>query len=1334
MNAWSAALLLWSLSAAAMAPPHYEEQVCGSLEMRNSASRLRSLQNCTVVDGHVQIVLLDATKADDFGTFPALREITQYLLVYRVSGLLSLGKLFPNLMLIRGSYHNSEFPGQTLMVHDNADLKEIGLYNLTNITQGSVIITKNPNLCHATTIDWGQITNGVSNDDNIISGNDVQDHCTGCSETGCAEGKCWSHKPQVHCQHGKLKDCHPLCAGGCYQPHSSKHCYVCAAYVHNGDCIRDCPPGLYGHIRTCLTEEQCRRYMLVDTEESTNSKTYIPLKGLCLAECPYGFEYYSDQFNKSNCRPCMRTAAGSCLRDCKAFRITEDMILGKSQTYRSYINCTTVDSLDIEIKYGTSEVVERRLEEIVGKVEVILAQLKITRSYSLNSLNFLRNLREIRGQTTGNNVSLVVHGNKNLKELWSWDQRFYKKNLTILNGSVSFHYNPKLCYNVIREFGDTVKLPAFTDIEVSSASNGDQYACYVTELKVDTVKINSQSIILRMHRVQDTDQLERFLVYFIEASKWNEREETNECEDNSWKIDDISSKRSYNETYIDHVITSLEPNTEYYYYVKTYTIASKTSKSSLFRNKTLPSKPSAPQNFTALTISSSQVELSWKPPSHPHGKLVKYTIKGFLLKDDRAILDQRDYCVNKTKGENDNKDSLYRPQTVNNKPPDVFEQPACQCESQKPVANYNNNNDVCSMFEHGLTTDINVLNGRKNLFETCSNFLNVFIDAKCFALQYMDETEFPNDANKNCKEEWSISNALRNETQKDNSLVHFAYDLDENVTSYQLDGLSHYSQYILSIMVCREIVDQERGETDESDSCSHETLLSFRTEKNIKADVIDDSSVQHAVSNRTVTISWREPQLVNSIVHSFLLEYTRINPADEQSATMTCITMKEFERGGKSYALRNLSPGDYQFKIRAQSLAGQGPATGYKQFVIEDESIFSMYVVLIVVIFLTLALAFVTFLLRTYFNQKLLQRNSLYNLANNPGYVGIYVEDEWELVRENVQIVKVLGRGTFGTVHEGILLPQNEPCAVKSVSKTNFLKYHAEFLNEASIMKKFSEAYHIVKLLGVVTKSYPPLLVMELMGRGDLKSVLVSSRDNGDPPPPSRYTTIRMAAQIADGMAFLEYNKFIHRDLAARNCMVATDLTVKIGDFGMSRQIFAGNYYRKGNKGEMPIRWMAPESMAEGLFTSQSDVWSYGVVLWEMLTLGEQPYKGKSNNDVMAYVLDGNMLDLPIFCPDVLAGIMKSCWSWTSVQRPRFLQIIETLDAFLDKDFKKVSFYHNRSADSSIAEYSIMSPTTTCEDNVDADSVHLDQGETGGVYSRFQVDQNNISNGHLSSI
>lgn len=183
-----------------------------------------------------------------------------------------------------------------------------------------------------------------------------------------------------------------------------------------------------------------------------------------------------------------------------------------------------------------------------------------------------------------------------------------------------------------------------------------------------------------------------------------------------------------------------------------------------------------------------------------------------------------------------------------------------------------------------------------------------------------------------------------------------------------------------------------------------------------------------------------------------------------------------------------------------------------------------------------------------------------------------------------------------------------------------------------------------------------------------------------------------MAAQIADGMAFLEYNKFIHRDLAARNCMVANDMTVKIGDFGMSRQIYTGDYYRKGNKGEMPIRWMAPESLGEGIFTSQSDVWSYGVVIWEMMTLGLQPYAGKSNNEVMAHVLDGYTLNLPVFCPDVLASIVRLCWKWTASQRPKFLKIVESLDAYLDDNFRWVQciigHYASSSSDTLFGWYS----------------------------------------------
>lgn len=818
---------------------------------------------------------------------------------------------------------------------------------------------------------------------------------------------------------------------------------------------------------------------------------FIPFEHICHEECPFGYEATAD---KKNCTLCRKTRAGHCHRSCNSFKITDEVLNMNSYEYRLHTNCTTIKSLEIEVKFTTSEDAERRLEEYIGKVEVISDQLKIIRSYSLKSLNFLRNLHEIRGENTVNKLALVVRSNMNLQKLWTTKTNEARP-VKILNGTVSFHDNPKLCVSEIYKFGNASALPGFSEIEVSNTSNGNHFACIVHTLHVDTVKIQSQSIVLRVHRPDENDLVDWFLVYVIEASKWNEslKMETFECDQSIWRINDVTIKDSswlmLSENEVYHVITNLEPNTEYMYYIKTYTIKSVTKMSKMFRSKTLPSKPSDPRNFVARLTSSSQVELKWKPPSHPHGKLVKYVIKGYRLKENDQDLNRRNYCKNNTflgDGVAYDSSSIRKTRSVNK----ICEK---QCEAQKVAVDY----DVCDPFQHGL--DLMPSKSPKKIFESCPMFLNTYINELCLDMQDDDDMYFPDIVNENCSLTWSINTLSNNWAYDgDSDVTNFLFELNETITSYNLTGLRHYSTYVVSLFACREVVKEEWTFNRSVDSCSRETMISFRTLKSDQADVIVEDSVRVDVNNNTVNISWAEPDLINSIIHSFRLEYKR---EEDENFVSECITMSEYKAAGRSYVMKSNTSGNYQYKIRAMSLAGDGPYTRLHRFTVPGTgSAENLQLVLMVLVCGCVLVVLTYVIIRTYFSRKLLQRNSAYSHC----YLDVNADDQWELARENVVVQKILGRGTFGTVHEGVLLPDNVPCAVKSVSKTNFLQYHAEFLNEAAIMKKFSEAYHIVKLLGVVTRSHPPLLVMELMDRGDLKSVLVKAKDSDDPPPPNR--------------------------------------------------------------------------------------------------------------------------------------------------------------------------------------------------------------------------------------
>ncbi|VVC27338.1 Hypothetical protein CINCED_3A021731 [Cinara cedri] len=229
-------------------------------------------------------------------------------------------------------------------------------------------------------------------------------------------------------------------------------------------------------------------------------------------------------------------------------------------------------------------------------------------------------------------------------------------------------------------------------------------------------------------------------------------------------------------------------------------------------------------------------------------------------------------------------------------------------------------------------------------------------------------------------------------------------------------------------------------------------------------------------------------------------------------------------------------------------------------------------------------------------------------------------------------------------------------------------------------MKDFC-ATHVVRLYGVVSQNDPVFILTEYMEQGDLKSFLrlhcLEHDDGFCFAAPTLTDILRMAIEIADGMAYLTFKKYVHRDLSASNCLVSANNVVKVGGFGLARDVYQTEYYKENSTGMMPIRWMAPESLHTGLFTCFSDVWSFGVVLWEIATLGTHPYTDENDKDVISYVTGGGIMEKPDGCPDMLYDFMKLCWCFKASDRPTFNELVRRLLPCARADFEQLSFYHN---------------------------------------------------------
>ncbi|XP_043762577.1 ephrin type-A receptor 5 isoform X5 [Cervus elaphus] len=458
------------------------------------------------------------------------------------------------------------------------------------------------------------------------------------------------------------------------------------------------------------------------------------------------------------------------------------------------------------------------------------------------------------------------------------------------------------------------------------------------------------------------------------------------------------------------------------------------------------------------------------------------------------------------------------------------------------------------------------------------------------------------------------------------------------------------------------------------------------------------------IAKNSISLSWQEPDRPNGIILEYEIKYFE----KDQETSYTIIKSKE-----TSITAEGLKPASvYVFQIRARTAAGYGvfsrrfefetipvsvaASSDQSQIPIIAVSVTVGVILLAVVIGFLLsgsccdcgcgrasslcAVAHPSLIWRCGYSkakqdpeeEKMHFHNGHIKLPGVRTYIDPHTyEDPNQAVHEFakeieascITIERVIGAGEFGEVCSGRLkLPGKRelPVAIKTLKVGYTEKQRRDFLGEASIMGQFDHP-NIIHLEGVVTKSKPVMIVTEYMENGSLDTFL--KKNDG------QFTVIQLVGMlrgIAAGMKYLSDMGYVHRDLAARNILINSNLVCKVSDFGLSRVLEddpEAAYTTRG--GKIPIRWTAPEAIAFRKFTSASDVWSYGIVMWEVVSYGERPYWEMTNQDVIKAVEEGYRLPSPMDCPAALYQLMLDCWQKDRNSRPKFEEIVNMLDKLI---------------------------------------------------------------------
>ena len=317
-----------------------------------------------------------------------------------------------------------------------------------------------------------------------------------------------------------------------------------------------------------------------------------------------------------------------------------------------------------------------------------------------------------------------------------------------------------------------------------------------------------------------------------------------------------------------------------------------------------------------------------------------------------------------------------------------------------------------------------------------------------------------------------------------------------------------------------------------------------------------------------------------------------------------------------------------------------------------------------------------------------LPANSCYHAGGPVSLLSPKLE-KLEYPRNDIVYMRDIGQGAFGRVFQAraphlVKGDEYTLVAVKMLKEDANEEMQQDFEQEAALMLEFNHI-NIVRLLGVCAMAKPMCLLFEFMSKGDLNEflrmcspehyVLHHSSESlasvDDPPKLDLVEQLHIARQVAAGMVYISDKGLVHRDLATRNCLVGEALIVKIADFGLTRSV-RGDYYQGSENDAIPIRWMPLEAILYNRFTWQSDVWSFGVLLWEIFSFALQPYYGMTHEEVVKFVKEGHTLSKPDNMPREMQQLMGQCWASKPSDRPNFSHIHKAISRFKDATVKRL--------------------------------------------------------------